>query len=96
MSLWHADIDRSSLVAGTSLTVFSPHQAVRVIAADQVSIETPTGGRIGAQVVDRSAGNLTLVLSDGQVARLSMLTDDSILDLWQPGEMFSQQRWIVN
>jgi len=96
MSRWHADIDRSSLVAGTSLTVFSPHQAGRVIAADQLSIETPAGDRIGAQVLDRSAGNLTLVLPSGQVARLSILTDDSIVDHWQPGDMFSQQRWIVN
>ena len=96
MSLWHADIDRSSLVAGTNLTVFSPHQAVRVVASDQVSIETPMGDRIGAQVLDRTAGNLALVLSNGQVARLSILTDDSIMDHWQPGDMFSQQRWIVN
>ena len=96
MSLWHADIDEISLEPGANLTVFSPHQAVRVVTSDQVSIRTSTGDRVAAHVLDRTGSDMTLVFPDGQVARLSIVTDHSIRDHWQPGEVFSQQGWIVN
>jgi hypothetical protein len=95
MSLWHAGIDTPSLVPGAHVKVFSPHRVVRVVTADKMSIETPAGDRWDALVLDRTGGDLTLVLTDGRAVKLSMVSDESI-SLPHPGQEFSQQRWIVN
>ena len=95
MSLWHADVDNSALSAGASLIVSSPHSVVRVVTSDQVSIQTTVGNRLSAQVLDRTGSNLTLVLPDGTITKLSMIDDDSVSD-FREGEAFSQQRWLVN
>ena len=95
MSLWHADMDAPKFAAGVGVTVSSPHRVVRVVTADVMSIEIPDGNRVSAQVLDRTDNRITLVLADGSVKSLSMLSDGS-LSPQAANEVFSQQRWIVN
>lgn len=95
MSLWHADMNGPTLTPGANLKIFSPHRVVRVVTADQMSIEMPGGNRLSAQVLDRTGSDLTLALPDGKAVKLSMLSDDSVGEP-EPGHEFSQQSWIVN
>jgi hypothetical protein len=94
MSLWHADTDGAALNRGARVLVRSEHRVVRVITADQLSIETPDGARLGALVLDRTAGQMRLSLFDGESMSLSMLSDASLEQ--QPGAEFSHQVWVVN
>jgi hypothetical protein len=95
MSLWHADTNASSLAAGARMLVVSADRDVRVITADQLSIETPEGGRLNAVVIDRTGEKLTLGLPDGTPVRLSMRSNSSD-DPTQVGLDFSRQLWVVN
>lgn len=94
MALWHADIDAQAPAAGARLHVFSDHQVVRVLTADQLSIETPAGQRLAALVLDRTGDRLTLSLFDGASISLSIIADSSLSK--QPEKEFSGQLWIVN
>jgi hypothetical protein len=95
MSLWHADMNAAKFASGVDLTVFCPHRVVRVVTADQMSIEGPDGERMSAQVLDRTGDHITLVLADGTLKSLSMHADDS-LARHRSDEVFSQQHWVVN
>ena len=96
MAQWHADIDGSSLSSGTKLRVLSDHQVVRVVTADTLSIETPSGPRISAMVLDRTEGTIRLALHDGRLATLDMLLDVSLHPPHEQPEVFSSQVWLVN
>lgn len=93
--LWHAETDGAALKRGARVLVRSEHRVVRVITADQLSIETSDGATLGALVLDRTAGQMRLSLLDGEPMRLSILSDAS-LEQRQPGAEFSQQIWVVN
>ena len=97
MSQWHADLDRPDAKAGARLTVVSDHQVVRVVTADTLSIETPSGPRFSAMVLDRTASDLKLVLDDGTLLVLEIVIDES---LRPPDEAttasFSSQTWLVH
>ena len=95
MSLWHADTNAASLAAGARMLVVSADRIVRVMTADQLSIETPGGNRLRAVVLDRTGERLTLGLPDGTPVRLSMRSDCSHDDT-QAGLDFSRQLWVVN
>jgi hypothetical protein len=73
----------------------SGHGAVRVVTADQLSIETSNGQRLSALALDRIGSRLTLALPDGTPVSLSMPSDCS-LDDEQEGLDFSRQLWVVN
>lgn len=96
MAQWHADIDGSTLAAGTRLRVLSDHQVVRVVTADTLSIETPSGPRISAMVLDRTEGKIQLALNDGRLANLDMLLDASLHPSHERPEIFSSQVWLVS
>ena len=93
--MWHADMNASSLGLGAQIVVFSPHQVVRVLTADQLSIETPRGDRLSALVLDRTAEHMTLSLTDGNSVDLSMVSDESLIAP-KVGATFSSQTWEVN
>src|SRR3569623_108575 len=96
MAQWHADIDGSTLTTGTKVRVLSDHQVVRVVTADTLSIETSSGPRISAMVLDRTEGKIRLALSDGRLATLDMLLDVSLHPPHELPEIYSSQVWLVN
>lgn len=54
MSLWHAEIDQPKFVDGAKVTLLSDHRVVRVVTADTLSIETPTGHKFsGCQTASK-------------------------------------------
>lgn len=94
MSQWHATLANSTLELGAKLTILSQHQVVRVMTSDTLSIETPSGQRFSAQVLDRTDGAIKLALHDGALVALEMLRDES---LHPPGKApFSSQIWMVH
>lgn len=93
--MWHADTDTQSLATGARMLVVSDHRVVRVVTADQLSIETPSGNRLSAVVADRTGEKLVLALPDGTPVQLSLQSDCS-LDEVQAGLDFSRQLWVVN
>lgn len=96
MSQWAADVDGAIVSKGAKLTVLSHHHVVRVVTADTLAIETPTGQRFSAQVLDRTASEITLVMGEGRAVSLRMLLDES---LHPPGDspgVFSRQIWLAH
>jgi hypothetical protein len=93
---WHAAIDRPAIGLGTKLTVLSDHQVVRVITADSLSIEMPSGLRLSAVVLDRTAGDIRLALSDGRAVSLEILLDDNLRPSSERAAAFSSQVWEVH
>ncbi len=93
MSLWHGDIDSENIRPGVQVTISSPHHVVRVITADQLSIEAASGKRIGGVVQDRTGPEMRLALDDGHTVSLTMLSDDSIARPNDASLPFSRQVW---
>jgi hypothetical protein len=93
MSLWHADMDGPSLARGAQVVVFNDHRVVRVVASDQILIETPTGARLNTMVVERSGTTLSLSVPDHLPARLSLVEDGTLSR--RTGKAFSRQLWEV-
>lgn len=96
MAQWHADIDGFSLTSGTKLRVLSDHHVVRVVTADTLSIETSSGPRISAIVLDRTERKIRLALNDGRSVTLDMLLDSSLDSPDEQSDVFSSQVWLVN
>lgn len=96
MSQWHADIDLPSLESGARLTVLSDHQVVRVVTTDTLSIEIPSGQRFSAVVLDRTAGDIKLILDDGTPVSLGMLVDESLHPTCDDADVFSRQIWVAH
>jgi hypothetical protein len=96
MSHWHAGADAPIAASGSRLTVLSDHHVVRVVTADSLSIEMPSGMRVGAVVVDRTGKSLSLVLEDGSPLALSMSVDESLLPPGEDKTTFSRQVWTTN
>jgi len=96
MSQWHAEIDSAALKIGVYLTVRSPHRVVRVVTADTLSIQTTTGDRISAVVLDRTADDLRLVLPDGRSVELEMLRDETSTLQVERADGFSSQTWLAH
>ena len=94
MSLWHADLDGPALVSGAGVEVFNDHRVVRVVTSDQVSIQTPSGARLTAVVIDRTGDELTLSMPEASPVILSLIEDDSFAP--KAGQAFSRQVWVVN
>lgn len=95
MSLWHADADAEHFGRGNTLVISSDHHVVRVVTADSLSIQVPSGRRISAVVADRTDMAMRLSLEGGEHLHLSMSGDQSLLP---PGELqptFSKQSWVV-
>lgn len=96
MALWHAQLDSENVGVGSQLTVSSPHQVVRVVTADQLSIELRgRGTRVAAIVLDRTGKQMTLSLLDGRSANLQITSDHS-LEKEEAQTEFSSQEWRVN
>jgi hypothetical protein len=95
MSMWHADTNAPALNQGARVLVLSSHRVVRVLTADQLSIQTPSGDRVSAVVLDRTGAQMRLSFAEGDPISLSMISDES-LERRQVGEEFSRQVWIVN
>lgn len=95
MSSWHADANSQSFGSGARILVISPHEEVRIVTADRLSIETPDHNRVSALVLDRTRDHLTLCLSDGRPLCLSNHPANDSSE--EPnGTSFSRQLWIVN
>jgi hypothetical protein len=95
MSNWQADSSSQSFDSGAKILVISPHETVRIVTADRLSIETPDRNRISALVIDRTCDHLTLSMPDGRPLCLSNhAVDDSVDNA--SGTPFSRQLWIVN
>ena len=95
MSNWHADTNSPSLGPGARILVISPHETVRIVTADRLSIETPDRNRISALVLDRTRDHLTLSMPDGRPVCLSNGSVTGSADDVN-GTSFSRQLWIVN
>lgn len=96
MTQWHADVDAVPLARGAHLTVLSQHHVVRVLTADTLSIETPNGQRLSAVVLDRTEGDIRLVLEDGTPVSLGILVDESLLPPGGNNDVFSRQVWVAH
>jgi hypothetical protein len=96
MTQWHADIDGPALVPGAKLTVLSDHHVVRVVTGDTLSIETPSGPRLSAMVLDRTAADIRLALNDGSCVPLEMQRDESLRPPSEHAVPFSRQLWVVH
>lgn len=94
MSVWHADVDTPTLIAGSRVHVFGDHSAVRVLTADQLSIETPAGQRLHAMVLDRTGAALILSLGAGAPMKLSMIAEVGLAAA--APERATHQHWVVN
>lgn len=96
MTQWHADVDAAELAAGAKVTVLSHHHVVRVMTADTLSIETTDGQRLSAVVLDRTEGEIRLVLEGGTPVSLGMLVDESLLPPGEQVDVFSRQVWLAH
>jgi hypothetical protein len=96
MTQWHADVDGAALGTGARLTVLSQHHVVRVVTADTLSIEAPDGQRFSAVVLDRTEGDIRLILDDGSSVALVMLLDESLLPPGENPAVFSRQVWLAH
>lgn len=63
--------------------------------ADTLSIETSTGSRFSAVVLDRTVAALRLGLDDGTSFSLGMLVDESLPSPGVASEVFSKQIWLA-
>lgn len=95
MSQWHASIDQPTLTSGVRLSVISDHHVVRVVTADTLSIRTPSGQRLAAMVLDRTASHLRLILDDGSAVSLDMLLDERLGAAGDDPDVFSRQTWLT-
>jgi hypothetical protein len=96
MSLWHAEIDKPNFVDGAKVTLLSGHRVVRVVTADTLSIETPTGHKFSGVVEDRTGSNIRLILVEGQPISLEMVIDESIHPPTASNNVFSRQVWMTH
>lgn len=95
MSSWQADASSQSFASGVEILVISPHEQVRIVTADRLSIETPDRNRLSALVIDRTRDHLTLCLADGRPIRLSN-HPSSDGSGGENGTSFSRETWVVN
>ena len=95
MAMWRADTDAASLATGARMAVVSDDRVVRVVTADQLSIDTSNGNRLSAVVADRIGERLVLALPDGTPVRLPLGSDGSLDDA-PAGSDLSRQLWVVN
>ena len=95
MALWQAQVDSEAIGIGAQLTISSPHQVVRMLTADQLSIETRGGMRLPAMVLDRTGNRMNRSLFDGRSVRLEIVSDHS-LDHEEGQTEFSRQEWRVD
>jgi hypothetical protein len=93
--LWHAASDGDLNVSGTTVVAQSDHRVLRILTADQISIEASDGQRVPAVVVNRAEGRLMLALPDGTIVRLTLVSDLSHSGPQGTG-FFSEQSWTVN
>jgi hypothetical protein len=96
MTQWHTDIDGPALVPGAKLTVLSDHHVVRMVTGDTLSIETPSGPRLSAMVLDRTTADIQLALNDGSCVPLEMLRDEAFDHQGEHAVAFSHQTWVVH
>jgi hypothetical protein len=96
LTRWHADIDRPVLGAGARLTVLSPNEVVRVLTADTLVIETPSGQRLSAVVLDRTGGALRLMIGGNVPVSLEILRDESLHPPGPRPAVFSRQVWLTH
>jgi hypothetical protein len=96
MSLWHAEIDQPKFVDGAKITLLSDHRVVRVVTADTLSIETPTGHKFSGVVEDRTGSDIRMILADGQPISLEMVIDESIHPPTASKNVFSRQVWMAH
>ena len=96
MTQWHADIDNGAFEAGGRLVVASQHHVVRVVTADTLSIEVPSGQRMSAVVLDRTGRDIRLMLDDGRAVALEMVLDESLHPPGEGAEVFSRQVWVMH
>jgi hypothetical protein len=95
MPSWHAYAGQPTLAPGTEILITGGHMAVRVLTADQMTIEMPGDRRLMAVVVDRTGERLTLALGDGEIVRLHLASDAGFAQ-FQLSEGFSRQSWTVD
>lgn len=95
MTLWHADANGPRLAPGSEVLIHSPDRVVRVITADQLSIETTSGNRLTGTVLDRTGADLTLAMPESAPLHLSILSDNSLVASAEDAE-FSRQLWLVH
>ena len=96
MSLWHAEIDQPNFVNGAKVTLLSDHRVVRVVTADTLSIQTPTGHKFSGLVEGRTGSDIRLILADGQPISLEMVIDESIHPPTTSKNVFSRQVWVTH
>jgi hypothetical protein len=94
MSQWHATADGSLFDAGTVVRVQSDHRVLRLVTADELSVEDQSGQRETAVIVNREMDALTLGLRDGSIVRLNLSSDLS-LPAVASSASFSEQSWTV-
>jgi hypothetical protein len=93
MAVWHAHVDTHALATGSRVSVLSDHNRIRVMTADQMWIELPSGQRVVALVMDRSGGRMMLSAYDGVAYQMSALAGPTRDD---PREPFSHEVWLIN
>lgn len=94
MAHWHATATGDLRTTGTAVIIRSVHGSLRVLAADQLTIEDGLGQRASAVVVDRNQGELMLGITDGTMLRLTLESELS-LPKTQSTDSFSEQSWLV-
>ncbi len=94
MPSWHAYTEQPTLAPNTEVLITGGHLPVRVMTADQLTIEMPGDRRLMAVVVDRTGERLTLALGDGTLLSLHMAPDSGFAH-FQLSEGFSRQSWMV-
>ena len=95
MAHWQAQVDSEGVGVGSQLRISSPHQVVRMVTADQLSIETSNGMRLTAIVLDRTGSQMTVSLLNGRSAHL-WITSDHSLEHEDSQTEFSRQDWRVD
>lgn len=93
MAVWHAQVDTNALAAGSRVSVHGAHERVRVMTADQMWIELPSGQRIVTLVIDRSGRRIMLSAYDGASYEMSALIGPTNTD---PREPFPHEIWLIN
>lgn len=95
MAYWHATADHQTLPVGAILVIASHADPLRIIRADQVSIELPDGQRAVGLVVDRGEGTLGLALSGGSIVNLTVRSS-LLAPSYANGGGYSEEAWVVN
>lgn len=95
MPSWHGYADRPALAPGTEILITGGHMAVRLLTADQVTIEMPDDRRLMAVVIDRTGEHLTLAIGEGEIVRLHIASGAGFAQ-FQLSDGFSRESWAVD